>query len=79
MMFTSEGGHFLSRRDREDLIRYGRNLSKTPADLNKLIEEIRLENPYAFHTEKTLTERVFFHCPKSAIPYKVCYKKEIDG
>jgi hypothetical protein len=47
--------------------------------LNQQIAYLVEINPLAFHNEKTLSERVFYHQPSANIPYKsyiIAYEKE---
>lgn len=69
--------HFLPRRFQEELKRYATNPLRSPKEWDNIQEQIRAQHPYVLHTERSLAQRVFFHCPtnRTDIPYNRCFVK----
>lgn len=73
----------LTRHQRSELRKYGRPPdSRTVGCINKPLEKylakLREENPTAFHTEKTLKDRRFFHRPRDRIVVRYIDGQEVE-
>mgnify|MGYP001453238634 CR=1 FL=1 len=79
MQFDDTPRHFLPKRMQEELRRYANNPLRIPKDWDHIQEQIRVQFPYVLHTERSLSQRVFFHCPtnRTDIPYNRCFVKPV--
>ena len=68
--------HFLNKRAKELFERYNKLGDKRcPEEHERLMRNLWHVCEIAFHTDKTLKDRKFYHCPTSDIPYHSCVIK----